>query len=95
MPRWRRLTEKEYKEIKNTLELYLKETTMPYSLMEPWKVINRYFEIDDDEDSPIIYLKLSNSRCSLWQHSTLDINDAKNFITYMRILCKNLLIWPR
>lgn len=96
MPRERKLTEKEYKEIKNTLELFLKETTMPYSMMEPWNVINRFFEIEDDKyETPIIFLKVGNNKCSLWQHSTLDISDAKNFIVYMRVLCKNLLIWPR
>lgn len=91
----KKITKKEYDLVKETLQEFLDETTAPYSLIEPWNIINKYFVIDNEVcESPIIDLKVWDKLYSLWAHSTLDTTDAKNFITYARILCRNLLIWP-
>lgn len=87
------MTTKEYKEISYVLQEFLDETTAPYELLEPWNVINKYFVIDKTEP-PTLYLKVWTKKYSIGSHSTLDINDAKNFIVYARILCRNLLIGP-
>lgn len=86
------MTTKEYEEIRYTIQEFLDETTMPYEMFEPWNVINEYFVIDKEEP-PTLYLKVGTKKYSLWSHSTLDTTDAKNFIVYARILCRNLLIW--
>lgn len=88
------MTTKEYEEISYTLQEFLDETTAPYDLMEPWNIINEFFVIDKNDEAPILYLKVWTKKYSLWEHSTLDYDDAKNFIVYARILCKNILIWP-
>lgn len=88
------MTTKEYKEISYTLQEFLDDTTAPYELMEPWNIINTYFTIDKSIEPYILYLKVWSKKYSLWSHSTLDYNDAKNFIVYVRILCKNLLLGP-
>ena len=88
------MSTKEYLIVKNILEKFINDTTAPYELLEPWNIINQYFSISNDEP-PIVYLKVGNVKYSLWSHSTLDIQDAKNFIVYMRVLCRNLIVWPR
>lgn len=89
MPRWKR----EYNRIKEVIQHFLDETTAPYELLEPWNIINKYFIIDDKEP-PVLYLVVDNKKYSLGSHSTLDTTDAKNFIVYARILCRNLLLGP-
>ena len=88
------MTTKEYEEISYTLQEFLDETTAPYELMEPWNIVNEFFVIDKNDEAPILYLKVWTKRYSLGSHSTLDTDDAKNFIVYARILCKNLLLGP-
>lgn len=82
-----------YENIKKTLADFIKDTTAPYNMIEPWVIINKYFTIDNSEP-PIVYLNVWNTKYSLWEHSTLDISDARNFIIYMRVLCNNLIVWP-
>lgn len=88
------MTTKEYEEIRYTLQDFLDDTTAPYEILEPWNIINEYFTIDRKTENPTLYLKVWTKKYSLWEHSTLDYDDAKNFIVYARVLCGNLLIGP-
>ena len=75
-------------EVLDLMEKFLKETTAPLDMLDLWDLVNNYFSIGK---TGIIYLNISNGKCNLWTHSTLDITNPRNIVVYFRTVFKNKL----
>ena len=73
-------------EVLDLMEKFLKETTAPLDMLDLWDLVNSYFSIGK---TGIIYLNISNGKCNLWTHSTLDITNPRNIVVYFRTVFKN------
>ena len=73
-------------EVLDLMEKFLKETTAPLDMLDLWDLVNNYFSIGK---TGIIYLNISNGKCNLWTHSTLDITNPRNIVVYFRTVFKN------
>jgi hypothetical protein len=75
-------------EVLDLMEQFIKETTTPLNDIDLWDIVNNYFSL---WKTGIVYLNLSNGKCNLWTHSTLDITNPRNIVVYFRTVFKNKL----
>ena len=75
-------------EVLDLMEKFIKDTTAPLDMLDLWDIVNNYFSI---WKTGIVYLNISNGKCNLWTHSTLDITSPRNIIVYFRTVFKNKL----
>lgn len=74
------------------MEQFITETYVPSEYMNPWDIVNQYFAISEDfEKNNKVYLRIWDKAFYIWEHSTLDISDARNFIIYFRTVFTNKL----
>ena len=84
----RKIVSQECWEVLDLMEQFVKETTVPLELIDLWDIVNTYFSMGK---TGIIYLNLSNGKCNLWVHSTLDTTNPRNIVVYFRTVFKNKL----
>lgn len=75
-------------EVLDLMEQFIKETTAPLDCLDLWNIVNSYFSMTK---WGTIYLNVSNGKCNLGTHSTLDITNPRNIIVYFRTVFKNKL----
>lgn len=74
------------------MEEFLKESIIPEQYASPWDIVNKYFAISDGfEKNNKVYLRIDDKAYYIWEHSTLDITDPRNFIIYFRTVFTNKL----
>ena len=74
------------------MEEFLTETFTPAEFMNPRDTVNKYFAISEGfESNNKVYLRIGDKAFYIWEHSTLDISDARNFIIYFRTVFTNKL----